>query len=128
MKYSGFILCLLLACSCSRVEINEKKEPATSNNYDIAVHDTITLTLDSNPTTGYSWNWLNQNSVSIVTSAGSQYIMDKPEDKKIAGRGGKEIWRFVGVKSGSDTIKLGYRRPWESAEPVKTMVVSVKVR
>lgn len=113
---------------CAKVELNGAKSAGAISSYDIAVNDTVQLMLDSNPTTGYSWGWLNQNVVSIVTSPGSQYTMDKTGEKGVTGRGGKELWRFIGVKNGADTIKLGYRRPWESVQPLKTMEIFIRVR
>jgi predicted secreted protein len=130
MKTYIIILCVSLTVlvGCVKAELDNAPQLEPKEKYAISIQDTIAFCLSSNPTTGYSWSWLNQNSVGIVTSTGSQFISDKPEDKKITGRGGKEVWRFVGVKSGTDTIKLGYRRPWESVQPIKTMDIFVKVR
>ena len=95
--------------------------------YTIAVHDTIQIALDSNPTTGYSWKWTNKERVTIVTSDGAAYIPIQVK-KGIMGSGGKEMWKFIGVKSGTDSIKLEYRRPWDTSSTIMTKIIYVKVK
>jgi inhibitor of cysteine peptidase len=129
MKTYIIVLCALVTVfgGCVKAELDNAPQFEPKEKYAISVGDTIAFSISSNPTTGYSWGWLNQNSVSIVSSTGSQYTMDKTGEKGITGRGGKEIWKFIGVKNGSDTIKLGYRRPWESVQPIKTMNIFIRV-
>jgi predicted secreted protein len=123
-----FSLLVLALCGCVKTDMNNTPQLGPKEKYLISINDTIAFSLSSNPTTGYSWKWLNQNDVSIVISGGNQYIQDSPNDKQISGRGGKEIWKFVGSKSGADTIKLGYQRPWESSQPIKLVTIPVRVR
>ncbi len=129
MKAYTIVLCLLVAefCGCVKSELDNAPQFGPREKYTISVGDTIAFSLSSNPTTGYSWGWLNQDAVSIVTSPGSQYTMDKTNEKGVVGRGGREIWKFIGVKNGSDTIRLGYRRPWESVQPVKSETIFIRV-
>ena len=93
--------------------------------YEIAVNESIQIELNSNPTTGFAWKWTNKDSVSIVDSTGTEYIPDAPA---LTGSGGKEIWKFTGLKSGTDTIKLVYCRPWDTASTSasKNIVIMVK--
>ncbi|HZK93014.1 MAG TPA: protease inhibitor I42 family protein [Prolixibacteraceae bacterium] len=93
--------------------------------YEIAVNDSFQIELDSNPTTGFAWKWTNKESVSIVDSTGTEYIPDAPS---LTGSGGKEIWKFTGMKSGTDTIKMEYCRPWDPASAVNTKNITVEVR
>jgi len=114
---------LLIFSSCSKNKKNNSDNMKTD--YEIAVNESIQIELDSNPTTGFAWKWANKESVSIVDSTGTEYILDAPA---LTGSGGKEIWKFIGLKSGTDTIKLEYCRPWEPASAVNTMNITVKVR
>ena len=125
-----FILLSLLAMyyGCSKTEIDISRFPGAESEYTISIHDTISLSLNSNPTTGYSWNWANKDLVKIVTSSGSQFMQDTPADKKVVGRGGKEIWKFLGVQRGIDTIKMVYRRPWDATSGIDTLRILVKVK
>jgi len=93
--------------------------------YEIAVNESFQVELDSNPTTGFAWKWTNKESVSIVDSTGTEYVPDTPA---LTGGGGKEIWKFTGLKSGTDTIKLEYCRPWDTTSTANTKNVTVKVR
>jgi predicted secreted protein len=51
--------------------------------------------------------------------------MDEPV---MAGSGGNEVWTFIGVKAGEETIILEYARSWESqyVEGIKKIIVRVK--
>jgi len=93
--------------------------------YQIAVNESFQIELNSNPTTGYSWKWTNKTSVTIVETFDFQFKSDEPV---LAGSGGKEVWKFKGVKSGTDTIRLEYCRSWEpnSTAASKNIVVTVK--
>ena len=114
---------VLMFATCSKNEkINSHK---MKTDYEIAVNGSFQVELDSNPTTGFSWKWTNKQSVSIVNSPGSEYIPDTPV---LTGSGGKEIWKFNGVKSGIDTIKLEYCRSWDTTSTVSSKNIVVKVK
>jgi len=114
---------LLILSTCSK---NEKiNSDNMKTDYEIAVNESILIALDSNPTTGFAWKWANKESVSIVDLTGTEYIPDAPA---LTGSGGKEIWKFTGLKSGTDTIKLEYCRPWDSTSTVNTKNISILVR
>ena len=114
---------LLIFSSCSKNKKSNSDNMKTD--YVMAINETIQIELESNPTTGFAWKWTNKESVSIVDSTGTEYIPDTPA---LTGSGGKEIWKFTGLKSGTDTIKLEYCRPWDpvSTSASKNIVVKVK--
>ena len=114
---------LLIFSSCSKNKKNNSDNMKTD--YVMAINETIQIELESNPTTGFAWKWTNKESVSIVDSTGTEYI---PYTPALTGSGGKEIWKFTGLKSGTDTIKLEYCRPWDTTSTAKTKNVTVKVR
>jgi len=93
--------------------------------YEIAVNDSFQLELDSNPTTGYRWEWTNKESVSIVGTLDNKYVSGSPAS---AGSGGKEIWKFKGLMSGIDTIILEYCRSWEPNSTVDKKTITIKVK
>ena len=92
--------------------------------YEIPINGHFQLDLESNPTTGYSWQWENKSSVSIVDTFNFQYI---PAKTGLMGSGGIEQWRFKGIKSGIDSIKLVYCRSWDSTSTVQTKTIVVRV-
>ena len=93
--------------------------------YVIPVNGQIKIELQSNPTTGYSWQWKNKSSVNIVDTINFQYV---PAKTGLMGSGGVEHWQFKGIKSGIDSIKLIYCRPWDSTSVVQTKIFVVRVK
>lgn len=86
----------------------------------------FSITLQANPTTGYSWRLGGQPDAGIVKLAGNKY---NPPKTKMVGAGGEEIWTFQGVTKGTTQIKLEYARPWEKdVAPVKTQTFAVTVQ
>ncbi len=91
----------------------------------LEVGQTLVLSLDSNPTTGYQWQIVELDEA-ILEQTDYDYEADQPA---LAGSGGKEVWRFQARSSGSTTLSLGYRRSWEEGvEPIQTFSVEVVVR
>jgi len=114
---------LLILSSCS--DNGKKNNDNMKTEYEIAVNESIQLELDSNPTTGFAWKWTNKDSVSIVDSTGTEYIPNTPD---LTGSGGKEIWKFKGLKSGTDTIKMEYCRSWDTASTSASKNIVIKVK
>jgi inhibitor of cysteine peptidase len=91
----------------------------------LEVGQTLVLSLASNPTTGYQWEITELNQA-ILQETDHEYQADQPA---LAGSGGKEIWRFQAQASGTTTLSLGYRRPWEeNVEPIETFSLEVVVQ
>ena len=91
----------------------------------LEVGQTLVLSLDSNPTTGYQWE-ITELDEAILKQTGHEYEADQPV---LIGSGGKEVWRFQAQSSGSTTLSLGYKRSWEERiEPIQTYSVEVAVR
>lgn len=116
-----FILLLLITAS-SGCERNKNKAEA---DYRIKNGEQFRLEMHSNPSTGYSWQWINRQSVHFVDTTGLEYLPDKPF---LTGSGGTEIWIFEGIGRGTDTIKLEYCRSWEPNTPAFTKQIIVKVK
>ena len=121
------ILSGLLACSPGAPE--ELSVDITSSGKEVALDagGTLTITLDSNPTTGYSWNEnADISDKTIAQQTGHKY---QPPASSALGAGGKEIWTFKALKSGTSTISMGYRRPFEKGiAPAKTFTLSLVVK
>jgi predicted secreted protein len=84
----------------------------------VAPGQTFTLTLRSNPTTGYIWQVAEPVDERILHLIGSEYLSDKTG---LTGAGGREVWTFKAVGTGETRITLKYARSWETnAAPAKT--------
>ena len=85
------------------------------------------LRLVSNPTTGFSWFWVNDGSLSGVTPTAHRYI---PPSTKLVGAPGMEEWTFKidtkwrGVPQVLH-VKMQYLRPWskEAKAPLVFTIV-----
>jgi inhibitor of cysteine peptidase len=87
---------------------------------------TLVVTLEGNPTTGYSWEVAEPLDEQVLRQAGEAEF--KPESEAL-GAGGVQILRFEAVNAGQITLKLVYHRPWEKdVEPLETYSIQVVVR
>lgn len=84
--------------------------------------DGVVVRLPGNATTGYRW------SVTRTTPAlhivGAAYVAPHAG---VVGSGGTYVFRFV-ARRGTGRLALAYRRPWETAPPLRTYAVTVHVR
>lgn len=67
------------------------------------------LTRQSNPTTGYKWEVINNTPEMI--SVKSRYLA--PENNSLMGAPGTEEFTFTALKSGRASVTILYKRPWE---------------
>lgn len=88
----------------------------------------LEIKLASNPTTGYSWTF-NSQSIDLVELQGnSSFVLDSDCGGRV-GCGGSETGKFKAVKQGTGTLRLEYRRPWETtAPPAQVFQLSITVR
>jgi inhibitor of cysteine peptidase len=93
---------------------------------EVAADKMFTLTLESNPSTGYQWELsqpLDETKLKLVDSFFEKPRSDRP------GAVGVELWLFRAVGSGETTISMRYVRPWEKdAVPGETASFSVNIR
>jgi len=88
---------------------------------------TLVLTLESNPSTGYSWE-LGEFDEAVLELTSSIYLPNEQSSGKVGG-GGEETWYFEAQSSGDTTLHLEYARSWEKgAEPAKTLTVQIVVQ
>lgn len=81
----------------------------------VAEGGTITITLGSNPTTGFSWEETAQVAdTAILEQTGNKMLT--PEGKGIVGAAGSQAFTFRALEKGTTTIMLDYSRPWEGGE------------
>ena len=88
-----------------------------------------TITLASNPTTGYSWTATSYDHSLLTLS--HKYVRSKPE---LIGSGGNDVWTITATQkalnapSQTATINFGYLRPWEKDKaPANTKQVTVQI-
>ncbi len=82
-----------------------------TNEVNLAVGQTYSLDLDSNPTTGYGWKLASPtNGVFMLVT--NTYEPGK-NAASVVGSGGVEHWTFKAVGKGRAELVLEYVRPWK---------------
>jgi inhibitor of cysteine peptidase len=84
----------------------------------------VTVTLESNPTTGYSWQVMEIDNAILVQEGDPEYKQASGTGG-LVGAGGTETFRFKAIAAGETTLSLGYARPWESVPPIQTFTIQV---
>lgn len=84
---------------------------------------TVSFTLESNPTTGFSWQVEQSKELFDVSI---EYVPDET-DEEISGAGGVEIITLTPLKAGQTDVTMTYMRPWEGGEQGNQLVYSFKV-
>lgn len=72
----------------------------------------FSITLASNPTTGYGWE--SSYDELYVQLIGEEFI---PGSEELVGAGGEETFTFGALQSGTTEITFSYIRPWEGEQP-----------
>jgi inhibitor of cysteine peptidase len=89
--------------------------------------DTLTLTLGSNPTTGFKWTEQTVISNEAIVEQTSHEFVESAANA--LGAAGKEVWTYGAMKAGTTEISTEYSRPWtvgEKAEWTFDLTVTVK--
>jgi len=95
----------------------------------VAVGGSVTVTLDSNPSTGFSWALTENSDESVLQEASHEYVPPETSGTPVLGKGGEEVWVFNALKEGKSNISMEYKQPWEAdAEPAETFDLTVVVK
>ncbi len=88
----------------------------------------VFITLESNPSTGYSWQVVEGDMAVIPLMTDPEYTADST-DPNIVGGGGTETFHFTAGTAGTTVLQLGYLRPWEEGvDPIETFTVTIEVK
>jgi len=142
MKSKLILVCavaaaLLCLCACSpkpaSVEVScddFMKLQHISQEVEVPVGDSFTVTLCSNPTTGFQWSESAQiDDQTVLQQADHKFISPQSEPPPPPGTPGQEVWTFQALKKGKTTVSMEYSRPWEGGEKgTWTFVLTVIVK
>jgi len=96
---------------------------------ELAVGETLTVTLDSNPTTGFSWALAANSDEAVLQEVDHEYVADDTGETPLAGAGGVENWTFKALEKGETTVSMEYGQPWEGGEKAaQTFELTVAVK
>jgi inhibitor of cysteine peptidase len=120
-----FLVAMLSMAGCSAINASG----ASGNNevaagsaedgkqIDLSQGQVLVVTLDSNPTTGYSWAVAAVDTSLLTQDGDAVYNAQDTQKTPLVGAGGSETFRFTASAAGSTTLRLEYRRPWEKDQP-----------
>jgi len=91
----------------------------------IPLGKTFTIDLDSNPSTGFSWQLVDISEKNILEIVKKEYVN---AGSITVGTPGAERWSFKTVNTGKTVLTFEYRRPWEDeqAQKIETYTIIVK--
>lgn len=93
----------------------------------LQVGQTLTLTLPSNPSTGYRWRVENP-AANVLRSLGPE-VYSAPEEEDVVGSAGVSTWRYQANSAGEAQLVLVYQQPWAAdVAPVQNFDCKVIVR
>ncbi len=88
----------------------------------------LVVSLESNPSTGYSWQ-VAQVDQAVLKQLGDPKFETPASSSGVVGAPGTEVFRFEAAGQGQTTLKLEYRRPWETGvAPIKTFTLQVTAK
>jgi inhibitor of cysteine peptidase len=121
----GITLLTVTACVSAANEVS-LDESSSGQQIEIASNGVFTVTLESNQTTGYSWELKEIGDTSILQKTSNEYIAP---DTNLVGAGGQEVWTFKALKAGETTLTMEYSQPWERGDKAnKTFSITVIVK
>ena len=109
-----------------------KKEQHISQEVEVAVDGSLTITLYSCPSEGRQWSEAQISDQSVLRHVDHKY---EPPPKPmgcmlpVPGAPGQEVWTFEALKKGTSTISMVYTHPWDGEEePMLTFALTVVVK
>lgn len=87
--------------------------------------ENFSITLDSNPSTGYHWEVSSITNNQLVRLVKSEFV---EAGSGLLGAGGKETLTFQALKEGKTTVVLDYVRPWDKDHPEDTYIIQLVVK
>ena len=144
MKSKPILICAMVAISLSIFACSPATKPASvevscnsftrikyfSQEVGIPAGSSLTVTLCSNPTTGFQWSESAQISdQTVLEQVDHKFVSPQSEPPPPPGTPGQEVWTFRALKEGKSTTSMEYSRPWEGGEKgtwTFTLTVTVK--
>lgn len=120
-----FVLMAVSGCGAKQIQTGAEDQGRT---VELAAGETLLVTLESNPTTGYSWQ-VSEVDEAVLKRKGEPEYKQRAGSEGLVGAGGAETFRFEAAGAGRTTLTLVYARPWEQdVPPVETYSIVVVVK
>ncbi len=97
------------ATEVNQIETEVLKADVNTTNLTMTVNQTAIISLQENPTTGYTWNVTNSTGLVIVNDT---YTQNKAQEGMV-GVGGVHDWVIIAIEAGNQTFDAVYKHSWE---------------
>jgi inhibitor of cysteine peptidase len=119
-------LTLLSACSQTPSTINLDQEAKNHCPLSMQRGQELTLSLRSNPSTGFRWE-VKEAASGVLKSLGKE-VYSHPEDAGLVGSAGQSTWRYKAQNPGNGRLLMIYHQPWEpNVAPASTFDCAISV-
>ncbi|MBR3466971.1 MAG: protease inhibitor I42 family protein [Bacteroidales bacterium] len=120
--YFSAIVCLFLGCQAQKKLVAVDKE---TNEVVLKQGQSCEIEFITNASTGFWWQLINDNEVTVVKSVGDRYTSDAP--KGMVGASSHRFWKFEAVEKGTQTLHFVYARD-RVDQPARTRDVTITVK
>ena len=110
--------------AAASAKTSEQARPGVKK--ELKLGKTFAIELPCNPTTGYEWE-LKSIDREIAVPTGPVEFKRRAAKRGMLGVGGTCVLGIKGVKPGTTTAVLVYRRSWEKDEPAETFTAEITV-
>ena len=117
------ISALIAGCGAKGLKLNEA---GNDGQVTIGVGEKLVIALESNPSTGYTWEISELDTTSLEQVGDIEFVSANPG---LLGAGGMQTLTLIARQPGQTTVKLVYHRPWEKdVQPLKTYTVTLTIQ
>lgn len=131
MKSKLVLVCIVLVLSLSLISCSPDGSTATdmqvscddfteqkhiSRQLEVAANSSFTVTLCSNPSTGFQWESATIGDGTVLEQLDHRTASPDSDSPSPPGSPGQETWTFKALSKGETTVSMDYSRPWEEGE------------
>ncbi len=117
---------LISATACSPAKQVNLAAADNGSQVEVKLGGQIVITLDSNPSTGYTWEAKDLDTTMFEQVGDPTFNSSNPG---LVGSGGTLTLNFKALKAGTTRLTLIHHRPWETGiDPIDTFAVTVTVK
>ena len=102
--------------------------PAGTAPVAMRVGQVLEIALMSNASTGYQWEFTADGAPVLARTPGPAAQPPMDTQPPMPGASSIARWWFRAEKAGKTTVRLEYRRPWETLPPVEVVEYRIEVR
>jgi inhibitor of cysteine peptidase len=115
---------LLFLGACAKPQVIQKAQKDDGSTVEMRKGDKLDVALEGNPTSGFSWV-IAEGDTTIIAQEGEMQFLPSTD---VSGGPGSEALHFGAIGKGKTTLRLQYRRPFETnVDPVRVYTLRVAV-